>query len=167
MFNVVNKTCKHEDCNTIPTFGTEIGKALYCVDHKLAGMFDVVSKKCKHENCKKHPVFGTEIGKALYCVDHKLAGMFNVKSKKCKNENCNTIPTFGDYENGKIYCAKHYDKKTQWKISTCVNSRCRKVAIWSKTAIIHMNTVMTVYPTKIINQKLLAHVKVATLQIYY
>lgn len=40
--DVKNKTCKHENCTTLPIFGKQGSKLReYCVDHKPEGYVDV------------------------------------------------------------------------------------------------------------------------------
>jgi hypothetical protein len=133
MVDVVNKRCLQEDCNTRPVYGTQWKKPLYCKDHKQPGMVNVVSKRCLQEDCNTQPAYGTQWKKPLYCKDHKQPGMVNVVNKRCLQEDCNTRPVYGTHLTGKIKCAKHCDKSKQWKVKSCIYSKCKLISIYSKS----------------------------------
>jgi hypothetical protein len=116
------KRCQHVNCGKQPTFGTELRKALYCAEHKIAGMADVISARCRHEGCGgKEARYGTERGRALYCIEHKTAGMENVTSKRCRHEYCGKRPTYGTEWGKALYCNEH---KTTG-MENVVDKRCR------------------------------------------
>ncbi len=132
MIDVVNKTCLYEKCKTLPSYGFEGQKAQYCVDHKLTNMIDVINKPCLYEKCKITPSYGFEGQKAQYCVDHKLTDMIDVVNKTCIVKDCAIRANYGNNLLGKIHCFKHHDKKTEWKLTTCKNNKCRNIAIRSQ-----------------------------------
>jgi len=85
-----NNLCKENGCNTRSIYGTELGKALYCKDHKKEGMTDVKHKQCEEDGCEKQPSYGMEWGKPKYCKEHAKKDMTNVKHKRCKIPLCET-----------------------------------------------------------------------------
>ena len=134
MVDVGHKTCLYEGCKTIPKYGFQGQKPLYCKAHKQPDMVEVVNKTCLYEGCQNRPQYGLEGQKALYCKAHKQPDMVNLVSKTCLYEGCQTKNTqFGTHLTGRIHCAKHYNKKTEWKLTTCKSTKCRRIATHSET----------------------------------
>jgi hypothetical protein len=59
--------------------------------------------------------------------------MINLVNKKCRFTNCSSRPSYGNTLVGRNHCVNHFDKKSEWKITTCVKSNCKSIAMWSKT----------------------------------
>lgn len=82
--------CKHEGCKISPCFNFEgESKAIFCAQHKHAGMVDIINKRCEHEGCKKNPCYNIEgESKARFCAQHKLDFMVDTRNKRCEYEGC-------------------------------------------------------------------------------
>ena len=107
MIDIINKTCKFENCKTRPTYGIKSTKlAEYCKLHKKIDMIDVLSKKCKHRDCYKQPFYGFKGKQAEYCTLHKKLNMVDLKNKKCLE--CDKIPNYGiSGSKNAQYCNTH------------------------------------------------------------
>lgn len=131
MVELMKTKCSHENCNKIPTFGSEHGKAIFCKDHKEDGMFDVRhSERCISEGCFKRPTFNCSAETvAIYCVDHKKDDMINVLEKRlCKHSGCQCRAYYG-YSIGNVeYCNEHKDEKMSWVCARliCAYDDCMK-----------------------------------------
>jgi hypothetical protein len=120
MINVKHKTCKYDNCITLPSYGFEIKKPLYCKIHAENNMIDVINKKCKYDNCNLRPCYGIELQSPIYCKKHYENGMINVVSKQCKYSNCSKVPIYGlEYKIG-LYCKEHACKNMR----DVVNNKC-------------------------------------------
>ena len=134
MDDVLNKRCQESGCKARPTFGFVRGKPTHCAPHKLDGMDDVLNKRCQEPGCKIRPNFGFEWGKPIHCSDHQLCGMSNVATKRCAHDGCEKQNTqYGNHITGRAFCAAHRDKAQHWKLTTCKQSGCRRIATHSQT----------------------------------
>jgi hypothetical protein len=135
MVDVQNKTCKHKDCETRPSYNLRGGKhGLYCLEHKLDGMVNVKDKTCKHKDCETRPVYNLKGEKyGLYCVKHKLEGMVNVKNKTCKHKDCETIPVYNlKGEKYGLYCLEHkLDGMINVVSKTCKHKDCETQPVYN------------------------------------
>jgi hypothetical protein len=121
MIDVINKKCKFDGCQKLPSFNYEgIKKPLYCNIHKLESMIRVINKKCLFDTCLLRPCFNfPNETKGIYCNQHKNEGMIDVLNKnRCQFDDCNIIANF-NYPNEirGIYCFSH-------KLSEMIN--CKK-----------------------------------------
>jgi hypothetical protein len=53
-----NKKYKFVGCTTIPFFGPEGGKAIWCSTHKQTDDINLKDKQCEFLNCKTKPNYG-------------------------------------------------------------------------------------------------------------
>jgi hypothetical protein len=133
MRDVVNKTCLEDDCEKQPYFGTEKNKGLYCDAHKKEGMRDVKHNLCLEDGCQIRPCFGTEKNKGLYCDSHKKEWMRDVVNKTCLEDGCEIRPYYGTHLTNIIHCSNHRNKETEWKLTNCNTSKCRRISTHSET----------------------------------
>jgi hypothetical protein len=71
MINVIDKTCIHDECKTIPIYNISgEKKTIYCSAHKKDGMVNVKSKTCIYEGCKIIPAFNNFGEKIQSIVQH-------------------------------------------------------------------------------------------------
>ena len=60
--------------------------------------------------------------------------MVDLCHKTCIENTCQTKnPKFGTHLMGRIHCVKHYNKKTEWKLSNCKSTKCKRIATHSET----------------------------------
>lgn len=102
-FNVKDKTCKANDCKTLPTFGLT-DKPTHCAKHKTSEIFNV---KDKNVNLANVMFIIQHLIKGRFCGTHKLENMINVKNKCCEFDGCMLQPAYG-FEDGSVqFCKKH------------------------------------------------------------
>ena len=117
----VYRYCHHPDiCYMRAFYGSEIGKPLFCVNHKTAEMVNVISKRCEHDGCTTRPSFGMEDELPRFCLKHKTEEMVNVTVKRCEHNGCNTQASFGMEGGPPRLCFKH---KTGEMVDV-INKRC-------------------------------------------
>ena len=52
--DVVSKRCQHDECNTRPSFGSDLDMVKrFCFKHKRPTDVDVVSKRCQHDDATR------------------------------------------------------------------------------------------------------------------
>ena len=128
--------CKHEGCNTRPTFALKGEKEIYCKKHKLENMINVKDNYCLHEGCTKvNPNYGIKKGKGLYCLIHKTKEMFDVKTKRCEYEGCDShSPTFNIKGSTKgKFCVTHKTNEMVNVVSKkCEYEDCNTQATFGK-----------------------------------
>jgi len=99
-----------------------------CNQHKK-----IHTRKCREDGCKIMPNFGTEKNKGLYCDAHKKEGMRDVVNKTCLEDGCEKQPYFGSHLTGRIHCSNHRNKETEFKVTNCKTSKCRRISTHSET----------------------------------
>jgi hypothetical protein len=127
MINVINKTCEHNECNTLPTFNIKgSGFARFCSKHKELNMVNIKHKKCEHNECNTLPNFNIEgSGFARFCSKHKEVNMINVIDKTCEYGECNAQPAYGNIGQHKSRCSKHKEPNmVDIKHKTCEYNEC-------------------------------------------
>jgi hypothetical protein len=123
MIDTKHKRCL--ECDIMPSFGKEAGKATHCAEHKKDDMFDVVSRQCKFKNCPVQPSFGREMHKPTHCDEHKEDDMLNVVSKRCEFNGCTIIPVFGKIQGKATHCEAHKEDSMLNVISKrCIYEGC-------------------------------------------
>ncbi len=101
------RICKWQDCDTVPIFGMDFGKPLYCKKHKKDEMINVKNRKCIEKLCITQSNYGIKGEKPLYCSKHKKENMIDVTSRLCIYNSCKIRPAFGIVGEKPLYCKKH------------------------------------------------------------
>ncbi len=122
MEDVKHKKCEYIDendvkCKSIPTYGPEGGKAIYCEphSHNFENMILIRNDLCKYkdengEKCNSRASYnlpGNKMGK--WCEKHKGEDdIFVISYTKCSENGCNITAT-QNYKNQKkpLYCEAH------------------------------------------------------------
>lgn len=100
--------CHYKDiCTSLANFGHELGKPLFCVNHKDSQMVDVMNKKCQVNDCSLRALYGMPGERATVCSKHKTPLMINRHHTLCQDENCTTLPSYGYPGQKSIYCVLH------------------------------------------------------------
>lgn len=135
MVDVENKKCLHPDCDTLANYGFKGQKPLWCATHATKEMSSLRKEKlCMEENCITTATFGFTKKEPTHCKDHKESEMENVMDKRCQGLLCKKVkPPYGNHLTGRAYCATCCDKKQHWKLKTCSQKKCKKIATHSET----------------------------------
>jgi hypothetical protein len=131
MLDVVNPLCLV--CGTRASFGLVWNKPTHCKEHKTQEMKNVINLLC--ESCDSQPSFGHIWKKPTHCKEHKTQDMKDVINKRCEHlSGCTKqSPQFGNHITGRAFCAKHADRTQHWKLTTCKEAKCKRMATHSET----------------------------------
>jgi hypothetical protein len=72
------RQCESPGCKKRPHYNMPGMRALWCSEHKGAGMVNVTGVKCEVDTCLKRASYGFDRDKRLRCAEHKQPGMLDV-----------------------------------------------------------------------------------------
>lgn len=72
MLKVRTKTCRHEGCEKIPSYGFPCKSREYCKPHALEGMVYSAGGRCRSRGCRAVGIYNYPgVRRGSFCKSHK------------------------------------------------------------------------------------------------